>query len=216
MKKLTREEKSSTYRIFNHVNDISENYYGRKTMDETNSFVSLNRWIMFPAYNVASLRDGAGFPAPNLYISCDDVIVADDYGRVNGWIGITYGNTQAMIWLHQLLKDKNVTNFIQLINNLGDKRAVSIEQKIKTGFYDNTPIYKSIEKFNASIVTDIDIKNSIKNSNAKLIRPGEMYDDESVIWCVTVFNIYKETFVSDFDNDVKIGFDFFNKILNLR
>lgn len=217
MQKLTKDEINATHRIFNHVNELNNGYYGHKTVNEAKKFVSQNRWIMFPVYNVPSLREGATFPAPNVYIAFyDDDISAHSNGRTDGWIGLTYGNTESMLWLGDILRKKNISYFINNINILGSGWIVSIDQKIKTNFQDNTPVYRNISQFDTHIVIADDIKKAISASNADLIKQGEFYNNEIVLWCVTIFSVIKETKVMEFDNDIKSIFDLFIKVLSLR
>ena len=217
MKRLTESEVEATHRIFNHVDNISEAYYGKKTQNQAKKFVSQNRWIMFPVHNVTSLREGTMFPAPNVYVSFDGEEVADDGdGRVNGWVGVTYNNTESMTWLGEVLKYKNASLFTESIQSLGPNWIAFVEQKIKTNYQDNTPIYKTIKKFDAESVTALDIQNAIKLSNGHLLRPGDDYEGEPVLWCVTVFSVCRHVSEATFDQEVKVAFDFFVNALNLR
>jgi hypothetical protein len=92
--------------------------------------------------------------------------------------------------------------------------TVSVEQKIKTCFQKNTPKYKVIESFNVKTVTADQIRAAIKHSDQTLIphdpdSSDSFYDDEPVLWCVTIFNVYIKTSPVNFDENVKAAFHFF-------
>jgi len=216
MKRLTKQEIVVTNRIFNHTDDISDGYYGQKTIAATKGFVSQNYWIMFPVFNVNSLREGATFPTPNVYISfADDEIKDDNEGRVDGRVGVTYGNVDSMKWLGEVLRVKNAPYFIKTLNAM-EGWSVNVYQKIKTNFRDNTPIYKVMESFDAKDVTAMEIKTAIKNSNDNLLKVGDTYDGELILWCVTVFSVEVQTSADDFDEKMKKAFDLFIRVLSLR
>lgn len=221
MTRLTQDELKAAQRIFNNVNTLCGNYFGRKTIGEIQKFVSLNRWIMFPVFNVGSLREGASYPAPNIYVAFDGDIVDDGKGHAESEIGVTYNNTESMLWLDRVLKVNNAPFFISTLNGLGPDWGVNISQKIKTTFKDNTPEYRTIETFDASTVTIDDIKKGISKSNSMLLQSGDDYPFpdghlEPVIWCVTIFNVSINSGVNTFDRYSKEAFDLFMRILTLR
>ena len=222
MRRLTQAELEAAHRIFNHVDTISGGYYGRKTQAQVRRFVSLNRWIMFPPFNVNSLREGTTFPAPNVYVSFhgEDVeeIRDDGNGRiVEGYVGVTYNNVDSMLWLDRVLKVNNAAYFIKTLNSMGVGWDVNIEQKIKTNHQDNTPVYRPMDSFCASTVTVDQIKDAIDNSRQNELNPDiDDYDGEPVLWCVTVFGVSISTSPAGFDMCVKEAFDLFIKVLSLR
>jgi len=221
MTRLTQDELKATQRIFNHVNDLCGNYFGRKTFGEIRLFVSLNRWIMFPVFNVGSLKEGASYPAPNIYVAFRNGIVDDGNGRADSWVGVTYNNKESMLWLDTVLKVNNAPFFINTINALDSDWKISIDQKTKTTFKDNTPEYRTIDSFEAKSVTVDDIKTGITKSNSMLFQPGDDYPFpdghfEEVIGCVSTFNVSIWSTADTFDRYSKEAFDLFMRILTLR
>lgn len=214
MKKLSTKEVKATQRIFNRVDRLSGGYYGRKVESEAAKFVSLNRWIMFPVHNVSSLREGTKFPAPNIFVFFDGDVVSDDEdGRVGGYIGVTYNNVEAMAWLLKILRPANSSPFISVVNSLGPEWYFRVQQKIKTVFKDNTPRYRDMWAVKSDSLTVSDIKKAIADSNSRIIQPNDFYEDEPVLWCVTVVSIDKGTRPEVFDGDARTAFDLFNVVL---
>ena len=214
MQRLTQNELQAAKRIYNRVNDLTNNYYGKKTADIVKDFVSSNRWIMFPVNNVTSLREGASHPVPNVFISFEDIIVDDQNGKVNGWIGLTYNNSESMLWLHDILCPQKAEHFLKILNGLTSDWIVEISQKIKTNFQDNTPKYhQAVQPINATTATVAAIKTSIKNSDTQLPKRGDDYDSEPVLNAITMVSVLKETNVHTFDSDVKNVFELFFKVL---
>lgn len=216
MKRFTNEEKKAIHRIFNHVDNLCGNYHGQKTFEGAQKFASLNRWTMYPHKTVMSLRDGAEAPYPNMYISpYGDIISDNGHGSVEGYIGVTYGNVDSFnIFLN--LIEKKPDDLIKPINNMGAGWLAYISQKIKTDFPKNTPVYRNIEEFDSSKVTIKQIDTAISESNSNLLQIGEIYEDEEVLWCVTIFGINRETSYTQFDRDIKEAFSLFEKLLKLK
>jgi len=217
MKRLSSQELSAAHRIFRRVDNISGGYYGYRTEAQVKKYVSQNRWIMFPVYNVPSLREGATFPAPNVYISFNrDEIKDNGDGQVNGWVGVTYNNVEAMLWLREILRVRNAPYFINTLNALSQGWHVYSGHKIKTNYKDNTPVYNNIETIDARTVDITGIKSALKKSDGTTLQQGMTYLGEPVIWCVSVLNASIETNESKFDKDVKEAFDLFIRVLSLR
>jgi hypothetical protein len=213
MKRLTQEEISATHRIFNHVESLIGPYYGRKTVDEAKEYVSANRWIMFPAFNITSLREGTTYPIPNVFVSFENEVRDNRTGQVDGWIGVTCNNSDAMLWLKDTLRKKS-PYLMNILNNIGDEWSVEIQQKIKTDYYESTPYYETIQEFKPSIVTPDDINAGIDMSNKHLPQQGDSYkQSHSVLSAITVFTVLKTTTIRTFDDDVKKAFDLFFKMI---
>ena len=217
MKRLTQNELTAAHRIYNRVNDLIQNYYGKRSLDTVHKFVSENRWVMFPEYHLESLREAVTYPVPNVYISFPDgEIKCDKDGKVEGWIGLTFNNSESMLWLAQILKIKNAPFFISILNGMGRPWLVEIQQKIKTNYKDNTPLYDTMQEYDPAVVTAKDIKEAVTMSNVCLPKPQQLYHDEPVLWAVTVFSMSKRIHQESFDQDVKSAFDLFFRILSLR
>jgi hypothetical protein len=218
MQRLNQAELSATHRIFNLVELLIGPYYGHQTLDITKEYVSGNKWIMFPEKSVQSLREGANFPTPNIFISFDEGkdIQDDSTGKVNGNIGLTYHNVEAMIWLDSTLKRKSKgTTLVNLINNLGPDWVLEIQHKIKTNSPDSVPRYSTYDTLNTSTVTREQIRQCIADSNQSLLRAGDTYSGNPVLWNVTVFVLYKQITEATFNIDVKKAFDLFFKALTI-
>lgn len=221
MRHFTNEEKKAIHRIFNHVDNLCSNYHGQKSPEEALKFASLNRWVMYPHKTVLSLRDGAQAPFPNIYIGFyeyegEDITILDNgHGQVEGYIGVSYGNTDSFTKFQEL-KRKKPADFMKLVNGMNAGWRAAINQKIKTDFPDNTPVYREIKSFESSKVTIKDIDRAISKSNNDLLQRGEIYNDEEVLWCVTIFGLSRETSYVKFDNDIKEAFALFQKLLNLK
>ncbi len=214
MQRLSQDELQAAKRIYNRVNDLTNNYYGKKIAASVKDFVSSNRWIMFPVNNVTSLREGASHPVPNVFISFEDIIVDNQCGQVNGWVGLTYNNSESMLWLHESLRPKKAEHFLKILSGLTSDWIVEISQKIKTNFQDNTPKYhQAVKPINASSATAEAIKTAIKNSDVQLPKRGDDYDSEPVLNAITMVSVLKETTVQTFDSDIKNVFELFFKVL---
>jgi len=220
MKLLTPDELIVALRIFNRVVGIVEkqnqNYHKKKILGEIKDFVSRNRWIMFPVGNILSLREGVDSPTPNIYMSFHNDIQDDGMGRVNGWIGLTFGNNGAMQWLEQLLSKKNVYNFMAILNSLNKDWSVEITQKIKTNYFEATPNYEPYITFKAADVTAGEIKSNIIKSNKTLPLIGVDHKTGPVIAASTIVTAWKETTELKCDDDVENAFKLFFKVLSLR
>jgi hypothetical protein len=220
MKSFTNEEKQSIYRIFNHIDNLCGNYHGQKTFVEAQKFASLNRWLMYSHKTILSLRDGVKAPYPNIFISPEsedreNEILGNDHGCIEGSIGVTYGNTDSFERFLEIKRKKPV-KLIESINELSAGWEVWISQKIKTEFPENTPVYRGIKGFSGSSVTIPDIEKAISDSNNDLLKKGEFYKDEEVLWCVTIISIERETYYTQFDKDIKEAFSLFEKLLKLK
>jgi len=219
MKRLSQSEQTAAYHIFNHVESIVGPYYGKKTQAMVQDYVSGNRWIMFPQHNISSLREGADLPMPNVFISFENEIKDDGSGLVNGWMGLTYHNIQAMQWLNDILKRKKKSLlFINILNSIGDDWSVEIQHKTKTNCPESACRYSTFRAMPPSTVTADMIIQGIKDSNKALLRSGDPYPDDGnpVLWDVTVFTVMKPTTVKSFNGDVKKSFDMLFKALTLR
>lgn len=218
MKRLTENELKATNRIFNHVNRLVGNYYGFKSFGETKDFASMNRWIMFPVHNASSLREGTCLPVPNIYLSFEDGEIKDDgNGLVESWIGVSYGNSSSMVWLDEILKrSKKASSFIELIHNAGDHWDVSVHQKIHTNYWRSTPLYRELCNFKSRTVTPQEISKAIEDSDNNLISPGNLFDDEEVISCITVFSVKSQTDYTNSDERIKEAFNIFTSLLDIR
>jgi len=219
MQRIAQDEFNATHRIFNNVERIIGPYYGRITRNETAMFVSENRWIMFPVNNVESLRDGTVYPLPNVFVSVEDKIQDDGAGRVNGWLGFTYHNVDAMKALYSIIDPRRPSRhqpFLNIISNLGF--PVEIQRKTKTDCPNSTPHYETFgPPFEPSIVTANQILDAIRESDRTLLRKDDIYSETGtpVIWSVTIFTAIKETVAATFDEDIKNVFDAFRQLLLL-
>lgn len=214
MERLKPDEIQAAKRIYNRVNGLANNYYGKKTADAVKHFVSANRWIMFPVSNVESLREGASHPVPNVFISFDGYVKDNEQGQANGWIGLTYNNAEAMLWLHESLRPKNAADFIRILNALPNEWYLEVQQKIKTNYQDNTPIFHTVQALPVRSLNVQEIKAAIKDSDAKLPKRGDDFQSEPVLNAITMVSISKETTIALFDDDAKIAFDLFFRVLN--
>ena len=128
MHNLSHDEVSATHRIFNHVESVIGPYYGRKSRMEAKKYVSKNRWIMFPEYHILSLREGAELPIPNVFVHFPDETVQDNgSGLIDGTLGLTYHNVQAMQWLEGILGKLTEEVLTASQKDLGE--AESLNQK---------------------------------------------------------------------------------------
>jgi len=217
MKRLTKEELTAAHLIYNRVSHLTQNYYGNRTQDVVHKFVSENRWVMFPEYHFGSLREAVTYPVPNVYISFPNGVVTSDLvGRVDGWIGLTFNNAESMLWLNEILRVRNADFFISVLKGMDLPWLVEVQQKIKTNYKDNTPRYETIHKCDAPYVSAEFIKEAVMQSNEKLPKVGEYYQDEPVLWAVTVFSVSKKITTVDFDPSVERAFELFFRILSLR
>jgi hypothetical protein len=219
MYRITNEEYNATYRIFNHVEQIIGPYYGKKTWDETAEFVSENRWVMFPVKSVTSLRDGTEYPLPNVFVSVEDEIRDDGNGRVEGFLGFTYHNVDAMQALHSILDPRRRSKhkqFIDIISRLDF--PLEVQWKTKTDCPDSTPHYDTFKDFEPLTVSTVNqISQAIADSDNQLLHRGDSYykTGNPVIWSVSIFTAIKETNPTTFDHDIKRAFEAFFQLLNL-
>jgi len=220
MKNINPDESDAACRIFRHVNQLAGQYYPRKTVGQIVGYVSANKWIMFPDVAVKSIEEGKEIPYPNVYNSfLDQEVVDNGKGQIDGYVGLTYHNVPAMIWLKQILRSPSKSaEFINILKSFGDEWEVSIIHKTKVGQQDTIPRYKEFEKAVPSTVTAKYLQDTIKESDNFLLHRGDSYPDDGspVIWSVTVFTIGKETEVNTFDDDVRKVFELFMKALNLK
>jgi hypothetical protein len=221
MKRLTQDELESVHRIFNRVVSIVGNkhkgYHTKKTLEDSREFVSGNRWIMFPVANIMSLREGVESPTPNVYISFPDEITDDGKGNViDGWIGLTYNNSGAMVWLNQLLTKRNSSAFLKIVNDLNQDWTVEVSKKIKLNHRDTVPVYETVTREPADKATLQSITNSIKLSDSALYHRDSIHPDGIVQWSITNFQFWKGTVTDTFQDDVVKCFDTFFAALNLR
>lgn len=217
MKRLAQSELDATYRIFSHVNQLVGGYYGHKTRQKIEKFASRNRWIMFPVYNADSLREGTGLPVPNIYVSFDDEIQDDGSGRADSWIGVSYGNSNAMLWLRDILRrKKRASSFIGLVNSMGSDWEVNTIHKIHTNYWGSTPIYKKVNGVLADVATITGIQQGISDGDKCRMKPGTLLDGDQVTSCVTTLSIEGEATPESFDQDIKNLFAFFTAILSLK
>ncbi len=219
MKQLSIDEIEATNRIFTRYNKTNGNYYGHKVKDETKRYASRNRWIMFPANIIDSLREGTEMPLPNVYMHTgDDEIRDDGNGRLEGLVGITYGNNPAMDWVRVILKSQKKSQvFLNLITGMGADWNVSPYHKIHTSYWQSTPIYEKGKSEPANQVTVSSIKANLNNSDNNRRKPGTFMDDgDEVISCVTTLTAEKYVTPDTFDQDIKDVFNLFLKLLSLR
>jgi hypothetical protein len=217
MKHLSKNELDATCRIFQRVNALSGDYYGKKLRSETEKYVSRNRWIMFPTANIGSLREGVSLPVPNVFVSFNDEIKDDGQGKADCYTGANYGSANAMAWLRDILRRTRLsTTFLQSVNAMGDEWEAYVAQKIHTGFWGGTPVYRTTWTKAADNVTLQDINAAIDGSDQNLLKVGELYKGEEVVDCVSIFGVNAYTDVENFDNDVKDAFALFTTWLSLR
>lgn len=214
---LSNDELNSAHRIFNYVDSLVD-YYGHKTLDGVARLISENRWIMFPVFNITSITEGKTYPTPNIFFSFEDrFIISDDgNGRPEAdYLGLTCHNDGAMIWLNNTLRHERLAQTLILnIQGLGDTWNIYVTQKVKTSYKDNVPKYKTLFHEKPSTVTIPWIQQSIRASDNQLLRRGEIYDDEPVLWSKTVFTIMKKFNTESFDEDIVDLFNTFKGFLN--
>lgn len=220
MRKLNTDELSAACRIFRNVNLLAGQYYPRKTAQQIEGYVSMNRWIMFPDKGISSLKEGIEIPYPNVYTSfLDDEIVDNGKGQVDGYIGLTYHNTMAMEWLKLILKSKHKSKkFIDILKYFGQEWVISLSHKTKVGYKDTIPQYSEFYHTKPSEITAKELLKQINESDNYLLHYGDPYPDggDKVLWDITVFTIGKETEVGTFNDDVIEVFRLFLKVLNLK
>jgi hypothetical protein len=223
MRRLSRvsvdDEISAAHRIFNHVESVVGPYYGTKTRMEAKNFVSANRWIMFPEYHIKSLREGSELPIPNIFVHFDGDVADNDTGLMDGYIGLTFHNVQAMWWLNDILRrNERAELFLNILHGFGDEWNIEIQHKTQTDSPESTPRYKTVSTLRPSKVTGEQITQAIIDSDRTLLHRDEAYPDggNPVLWDVTIFVVRKQTITARFDLDVKKVFDLFLKTLNLR
>lgn len=218
MSRLSADELKATHRIFNHVDQVV-NYYGHKTLDETAQYVSENKWIMFPASNITSLREGTTYPLPNVFVSPDDEEISDDGdGRITGWIGFTYHNVEAMEALRAILRRPMSRGKVLLreLEILSDDWSVQSVHKIKTDSEKSTPKYSSVRSIAPSAVTIDAIGRAIDESDRTLPRKGDLYANQNpILWAVTTFSVERWTTPTIFDKDIRKAFDMFLRLVSL-
>jgi hypothetical protein len=231
MQKLSRDEYDAVYRIFRHVENLIGPYYGFKTRQQIEGFASLNRWIMFPVHGVDNLREGTIYPLPNVFVSTEPTIQDDGAGRVNGWLGFTYHNVEAMLSLYDILrKTSTQLEFMEIISRLrrrfevtelSDEWSLEIQRKTKTDYQASTPKYDTFKAFKPSEIIkagNLDlIKQAIKDSDKTLLQKGDEYPETGnpVLWSVTIFTVVKETAPEYFDADIQQAFSSFFQLLSL-
>ena len=220
MKRLSSEELDATHRIFNHVNSLWSNYYGRKTWDETKSMASQNRWIMFPVANVDSLREGASHPMPNVFIGFEDEEIKDDgKGIATGlvYLGVNYGNLGSMAIIHDFQRrKKKQAQFFQIINSLDDEWVFSVDQKAHTGYHLKTPVYILVEDVSASGLTPEKLSDMLEYSEDNLLDKGSLYGDEEVLDCITTVSVRTKVTPESFDQKMTEAFNLFQNLLGIR
>jgi hypothetical protein len=217
MKRISQEEYSATHRIFNHVERLVGPYYGRKSIDQAMEYVSANRWIMFPVNGITSLRDGTVYPMPNVFIYRDDELLDNGQGKMDGCIGVTYHNVEAMIAFRDMLKRKS-TQLLNILSGFSDDWSVEIQHKTKTDCVDSVPNYNTFRAFKPSGLTADIIRNAIDDSDSSLPEKGTPYcrTGNPILWSVTIFVVVKPVTVETFDADVKKIFDVFFRLLDCR
>lgn len=219
MQRISQDELLAARRIFIHVEMLIGPYYGHISIDRAKGYVSANRWIMFPEYHVESLREGAELPIPNVFVNFEGEVRDNGAGQVNGYIGLTYHNVQAMLWLDEILRrGKKSELFLNILKGLGEDWNIEIQNKTQTDCIESTPRYKVFRDFKPSKVSKDLITQSIIDSNRQLLHRGDPYPDggNPVLWDVTIFAVSKPTSVPKFDADVKKSFDLLFKALSLR
>ena len=221
MQRLSQEELNATYRIYNHVEELVGPYYGHKTHDDIEDFASLNRWIMFPKNGITNLREGTMYPLPNVFVSTDPLLEDDGAGRVNGWVGFTYHNVDAMLAFYEMLRRPSKKLALRnVLISLDTDWSIEIQRKTKTDFKESTPLYDTFKAFKSPEIfqEDVDlIKKAIIDSNKTLLQFGDDYPETGnpVLWSVTVFTVIKKTTVATFDADIKKAFDSFFRLLDI-
>lgn len=217
MKRLSKAEIDATCRIFQRVNALSEDYYGKKIRSEIEGYVSRNRWIMFPAASIGSLREGVSLPVPNVFVSFEDEIRDNGHGKADCYTGTNYGSANAMTWLHSILRrSRQSTVFTESINAMGKDWEAYVAQKIHTGFWGSTPVYRTTWSKAADNVTLQDIQSAIDGSDQNLLKVGEFYEGEEVTDCVSIFGVSAYTNTDNFDKDIKDTFGLFTYWLSIR
>jgi hypothetical protein len=173
---------------------------------------------MFPEHHIGSLREGAELPLPNIFISFADEVRDNGAGLVDGWIGLTYHNVQAMQGLGDILRRSRKSKiFIDALQGLGDGWAIEIQNKTQTDCPESTPKYRTFTSIKSSDVTAEKIVQGIADSDDQLFRKGDAYlNGNPVLWDVTIFVVVKLTSTGTFDEDVKKSFDLFLTAINLR
>lgn len=220
MRKLSSAELAAAHRIFNHVDDVV-NYYGPKTLDEVELFVSENRWIMFPVLGINSLREGATSPVPNVFVSMDGKDITDDgQGRATGYVGMTYHNVEAMAHLWDIFRHARTKGnvLIKAIHGLSDRWGVEAVHKISSDAPGSLPHYDLFRNQKPSKATLDTIKKSLEDSDQNLPRKGDIckISGNPILWAVTIFTVEKHTDPSMFDTDMKEIFDIFLRLHALR
>jgi hypothetical protein len=177
---------------------------------------------LFPKNGIDTLREGALYPLPNVFVSVEDIIRDDDSGRVDGWLGFTYHNVEAMQAFYDILKRKTQRAVLHdIIMELNDAWSIEIQRKTKTDCPGNTPKYATFKAFKPSELVDENmelIKETIKDSNRTLLQYGDEYPETGnpVLWSVTIFTVIKKTNPSVFDGHMKDTFNAFLKLLDIR
>lgn len=221
MHRINASETASAHRIFNRVEEAVGPYYGRKTVDQARDYVSENRWIMFPKYGINSLREGATLPMPNMFVSVgeDTEITDNGAGAVNGCLGVTYHNVEAMLWYRQILKRKSHRDLlINVLKGLPDDWSVEIQLKTQTDCPDSTPHYETYRALKPSAVTTPSLALALDDADQNLRHKGDIYPrtGTEILWEVPIFVVWKNTETATFEEDAKKAFDVFLKMMTIQ
>jgi len=220
MHRINAAETTSAHRIFNRVENAVGPYYGRKTVAQARDFVSENRWIMFPQHGINSLREGANLPVPNMFVAFDgDEITDNGAGAINGNLGVTYHNVEAMLGLRQILKRKSHSDLlVNVLKGLGDEWSVEIQRKTQTDCPDSTPHYETYRALKPSTVTAAELAQALKDSDRSLRCKGDTYPKTGteILWEVSIFVVWKDTKTTTFEGDAKKSFDLLLKMMTIR
>jgi hypothetical protein len=221
MHRISNDEYAAAHRIYSHAESLVH-YYGPKTRHQVEGYVSENRWVMFPESHIESLRAGATLPIPNVFLSFADEIVDNGSGKVDGWMGLTYHNVEAMQGLMGgiMKRAQKRDRFINLLKNMGDDWMIEIQNKTMTDCPFTTPKYRTApeRRIKPSAVDAAFIQKAVADSDHHLLRRGDPYPDTGnpVIWDVSIFVALKPTTAATFDEDFKTVFGLFQNVLGLQ
>jgi hypothetical protein len=222
MHRINAAETAAAHRIFNRVEDAIGPYYGRKTVAQARDYVSENRWIMFPQHGITSLREGAELPVPNMFVSVggENIEIKDNgAGAIDGNLGVTYHNVEAMLGLRQILKRKSHSDLlINMLKSLGDEWSVEIQRKTQTDCPDSTPHYETYRAYKPSALTADGLAQALKDSDRTLRCKGDTYPPTGtdILWEVSIFVVWKDTETATFERDAKKSFDVLLKMMTIR
>jgi hypothetical protein len=220
MHRINASETAAAHRIFNRVEEAVGPYYGTKTVHQARDFVSENRWIMFPKYGINSLREGATMPMPNMFVSVaeDKEITDDGAGALNGSLGVTYHNVEAMLSFRQILKRKSHSALLlNVLKGLNNDWSIEIQLKTQTDCPDSTPHYETYWADQPPAVTIANLAQALNDADHNLRIKGDTYPKTGteVLWEVPIFVVWKNTVTATFVDDTKKAFDLMLKMMTI-